>query len=41
MINLEKKDTKVWLVKIPTFLFDEIQKLDDEAEVGKLRIYKE
>jgi transcription initiation factor TFIIF subunit beta len=41
MVNLDKKDTKVWLVKIPTFLFDKIQKLDDEAEIGKLRIYKE
>jgi hypothetical protein len=41
-LNLDKKDTKVWLVKIPTFLHEQWTNLESAGEdLGTLRIYKE
>lgn len=41
MVNLDKKDTKVWLVKIPTFLHEKWSELESDQDLGALRIYKE
>ena len=39
MLNFDRKDTKVWLVKVPKFLADKWESLPGE-DIGKVRIYK-
>jgi TFIIF, beta subunit N-terminus len=39
LFDLSKKDTKVWLVKVPTFLMQKWEETS-EQELGKVRIYK-
>ena len=40
MLNLNKKDTKVWLVKVPKFVAEKWSEQPAGEELGKLRIYK-
>ncbi|KAJ3276181.1 hypothetical protein HDV01_005629 [Terramyces sp. JEL0728] len=40
--NIDQRDRKVWLVKIPSFLADRWQQVQDSGvELGRIRIYNE
>ncbi|KAJ1798081.1 hypothetical protein LPJ59_002731 [Coemansia sp. RSA 2399] len=41
-VNMDKLDSKVWLVKVPQFLADKWKEQDsDGVQIGKIRIYDE
>ncbi|KAJ2541902.1 hypothetical protein EV175_006104, partial [Coemansia sp. RSA 1933] len=41
-VNMDKLDSKVWLVKVPQFLADKWKQQDsDGVQIGKIRIYDE
>jgi hypothetical protein len=41
MFDLDKKDTKVWLVKLPSFVASSWGEVNDGDLLGKVRIYKQ